>query len=91
MGTFLGDSSFFGPYRDMEGWWDMNMVHRFILKKSMGVNQNPEGAPSISRDMLGSSETAFFLPFYGICKLSEIYLGKVSDNEAIRWIENLYA
>ena len=58
MGTFLGDSSFFGPCRDMEGWRKMNLIHRFILKKSVEVNQNPEGEASISRVMLGCSEIA---------------------------------
>ena len=74
MGTFLGDCSFFVPYRDLEGWWEMKLIYRFILKKFMGVNQNPEGDPSISRDMLGCSESACFLPLYGICKLLKFIL-----------------
>jgi hypothetical protein len=53
----------------MEGWRKMNLIHRFILEKLVGVNQNPKGVPSLSRDMLGSSESAYFLPLYGISKL----------------------
>ncbi len=73
MGTFLGDSSFFGPCRDMEGWRKMNLIHRFILKKSVGVNQNPEGEASISRVMLGCSEIACFLANLCNRKAAEIF------------------
>ena len=71
MGTFLGDSSFLGPYRDMEGWRKMNLILRFILKKPVGVNQNPEGEASISRDMLGCYESA-------CCQYMEFLM--ISDN-----------